>query len=460
MAELLARIWSLGVLRVELDVEPEIPQVHCSLVITRDGERVTVDDVRFTMSEFGAFGSAAKSRARELDVGVPQGLFDEVNRWCEGGRTELPILWLNLRKPYGQLGAVPWEKLEVGTEIPVLRLPDVLPDIAPPTGSIDVAICAGWPEDGYTSSSGTNTLRSVIEAIRDVGRPVRFHIFSNQGAHHAIGEDEPDVRVESYEPALLTHDRPRTQRTARSGPVNPWLMWMLSSLEARGFDFVHFIGHGYLSGDRGALALPGTPTDNTSIIQIEARQLLEFLPRVGAYGAAFTALEQNRSKTGLRLLADALGSRRAGPVLMTDASRNVVAETTTGYRLMLGDADIGEFPETESLLLYVQPEVLLTRETGDIASDTGLGFLFSEAATERSASLAHSETVDSFKRATTAEGTPGWASVISRFVEQKEADLASASRGAPEGAQEAYARGANDALSKISEIAKRHLESS
>ncbi len=111
-------------------------------------------------------------------------------------------------------------------------------------------------------------------------------------------------------------------------------------------------------------------------------------------------------------------------------------------------------------MLYVQPEVLLTSETGDIASDTGLGFLFSEAAPERPTSLTHSETVDSFKRATTAEGTPGWASVISRFVEQKEADLASASHGEPEGTQEAYVRGANDALSKISEIAKRHLESS
>lgn len=463
MAELLARIWSLGVLRVDLDVKPEAPEVHCSLVITRDGERVAVDEgIRFGLREFGSFGYKAESRARDLDVGVPQRLVDTVNHWCEGGRTELPILWVNLRKPYGPLGAVPWEKLEAGTAVPVLRLPDVLPDIEPPTGSIDVAICAGWPAEENTSPAVTDTMRRVIEAIRDVGRQVRFHVFldraSREGIADAIGG--PDVHMESDEWSPEWTDRHGTHQAARSEPTNPWLSWMTRSVVKRGFDFVHFIGHGYMSGDSGALALPRTPHDNESIIQVETRQLLDFLPRVGAYGVAFTALQRNRSTTGLRLLADSLGSRRAGPVLMTDASGEVISETNTGYRLMLGDAVPGELPKTESLMLYVQPEVLLTSDTEDIANDTGLGFLFSESAIEEPTYLTRSQTVESFKHAATAEDTPGWAAVISRLVEQKEADLANASRSAPEGAPDAYDRGASDALGKISEIAKRHLETS
>ena len=52
-------------------------------------------------------------------------------------------------------------------------------------------------------------------------------------------------------------------------------------------DFVHFVGHGYLSGDRGAIAVATSPTVNTDQQWsrfIGSVELNTFLSQVGAWG--------------------------------------------------------------------------------------------------------------------------------------------------------------------------------
>jgi hypothetical protein len=477
MAEALARRWSLGVLRVELDVERAVPEVVCGLQVSRGDKRVTVRERRVELRDFGAFDLEGRSRVRELEVGLPQDLIEDVATWVGEAQQQPrvgeaqqqhPILWVWLVKPYGPLGAVPWEQLWPTAGIPVLRLPDVLPDSRPPTSTIDVAICASGPRVKGPSPVA-QTVPQVMRSVSVIGHPVRFHVFADSGSHGMlIGEiDHLGIDVEVYdwnEDMATPPARSSREARRRPEPMNPWLSWMAQSVRKRSFDFVQFVSHGYLLGDEGTLALSRDPDDIDAVTHIGAAQLLDFLPKVGAYGVVFTSTEQNYSLSGLRILADSIGSRRAGPVMLHDvASRDpdeVSHEVSHGYRLMLGKEAVADAPEAGSLMMYVQPEVVLTHKEEKDAREGEYGISFAVPDEGESLDFTPPEDVEQFKRSAMGEDSPAWASAMSRFIEQKQAELRTYVSEAGATSDQPYVRGMTDAIDELTEIAKQHLDAS
>jgi hypothetical protein len=101
---------------------------------------------------------------------------------------------------------------------------------------------------------------------------------------------------------------------------------MRDAMQGRPLDFVHFVSHGYLSGDRGAIAVASTPilnTDRELSRFIGAVELTTFMSQVGAWGLALTGPPQNFCEAGLRELADAVALVRPGVNIAHDFARDV-----------------------------------------------------------------------------------------------------------------------------------------
>ena len=164
------------------------------------------------------------------------------------------------------------------------------------------------------------------------------------------GMATPDGQVTAYDPAMASSYEPprRTSRVGTSPRLSsPWLLWMRDALLGRPLDFVHFITHGYMSGDRGAIAVATAPTVNTDRRLsrfISAAEINTFMSQVGAWGLVLTGPPNNFSEAGLRELADAVALVRPGIAMTHDAGldlhgedfglclRTVLAQTSSAAR--------------------------------------------------------------------------------------------------------------------------------
>jgi len=238
---------------------------------------------------------------------------------------QLP-LWLHLVKPYGFLGAFDWEAAlvpELGR--PLLRLPDFLERARESRNALHVALVWSTP----VAESPLNppiVLRDMVTAIFAGSRRERttIHVFADDKYHDAlrgIFADEPRVEVHDPQEAQQHDVSRRTNGLPgldAAGVCSPWLKWLRDSMKGRSLDVVHFVCHGYVSGQQPALALAKSPLSNRD--RFDARyvgvgELAAFLTQVGAWSAVFSSPPDNDLGAGLRFLADSVAQARPGPVL-------------------------------------------------------------------------------------------------------------------------------------------------
>ena len=133
---------------------------------------------------------------------------------------------------------------------------------------------------------------------------------------------------------------------------------MREALRNRPVDVMHFVCHGYLTRDRGAMRLAQSPAERTDRYlagPVAAMELQTFLTQIGAWSTVFTAVVENYSDPGLRALGDDLAQSRPGP-LMTIWGTVDPELTTTGdaYRFLYSPQP--ELPPRHaSLFIYCQP---------------------------------------------------------------------------------------------------------
>jgi hypothetical protein len=111
----------------------------------------------------------------------------------------------------------------------------------------------------------------------------------------------------------------RSDRDDAGALSSPWMHWISESLSGQSVDVVHFLCHGYLSLDQGALALAESPLENRderSARFVGPRQLSAFLTQMGAWGLGLSSPRDNFSVQGLRLLADQIARQRCGAVFL------------------------------------------------------------------------------------------------------------------------------------------------
>jgi hypothetical protein len=138
----------------------------------------------------------------------------------------------------------------------------------------------------------------------------------------------------------------------------------------RGVDAVHFLAHGYLAAEQGALALAESPTENRDDAWarfIGSAELSAFLTRIGAWSVSFSVAPMNFSVLGLRLLTDQLARQRVGPVMLHDMTNGNADTLGRALRFIVGDGTAGDLrpvpTEEPPVVVYCHPSRVGTVES-------------------------------------------------------------------------------------------------
>ncbi|WP_114907548.1 hypothetical protein [Ornithinimicrobium murale] len=262
-----------------------------------------------------------------------------------GGSASPPdnALWLELPSPRGYLHLVPWEQLLAPLGRPVVRLPNYTVRPRAQSNTLEVALCAGWSVvSGQFDAAGT--LAGLARLWREAtGVPTTVHVFSDGWVFERL------TTLLADEEAVIAHDPARWEAGVPPGDAvgsthpaatadNAWLEWMGAALRGSALDVVHLVGHGYLSGGRGAVAMSVTPSrleeqpaegpwvgeddwagDATPVGEfVGAAKLAQFVSGQGAWTFIASGAPDNYSGAALREVADALAINSPGITIAHD----------------------------------------------------------------------------------------------------------------------------------------------
>lgn len=347
MAEKLKRTYGLTALEVMLDADRAQPHVAVALANWAGGQRTELLREHVRLAEFG---SASSTSDAPWSIAAPPNLIDRLAPpmfdLFEDGPPD--PLWLHLVKPYGYLGAVPWEQaLVAAIESAVVRLPDVLPQPKLVRPSPRVAICLnpGPP----SADGGAQLLQEVVTALDGaLGQPATVDVFTS-----------PDFALDPQTRAVRSHVIVHSSDPG----IHDWLAWMLDTLSMEVVDVVVFVCPSIRSGATGMLQFPSTPDGSTTMTTpANPPTLQRFLVKMGGHLAVFVDVGLG-DPAGLRLVADELGAHRAGPVVLAEGP-HVAESLEARFRFFLGD---GSFPAAdEHGFAYVQPAMI--EETRQVVS--------------------------------------------------------------------------------------------
>jgi hypothetical protein len=289
------------------------------------GRRTPREVARCTLRELGL--PEAMTGLRPIDdraLTVPAAVLDALQSAVPGlGPSPLPpdsALWLEFPSPRGYLYVMPWERLLTSLGRSLFRLPNHLVRPQAPGPTLEVAICASAPLAKVPFVPPQIIEALVAQYVNKTGRDVTVNVFTDDNWYEQVRHALLHLgdRAVVHAPAGAgIYERPaRSARVGASAQLsNPWLLWMRDATGGKPLDVVHFVSHGYLSGDRGAIAVASSPTVNTDREWsrfIGSVEVNTFLSQVGAWGLALTGPYSNFSESGLRELADSIALGRPG----------------------------------------------------------------------------------------------------------------------------------------------------
>jgi hypothetical protein len=442
VAEALIRTYSLPVLRIRLDELAVPPVAIFELILAAKGKEWPRDQRACPLADLG-FGDVP---APTVPQWVADWLGKEVEPSLFAESESSRVLWLHLAKPYGLLGAVPWERhIQPAVDVPVLRLPDVLPDIEQESPTFDIALCVLASDEDQAELA-----RDVADAmLRGVGQRLRLHVFCDARAHEQLypklRNRLPGRPVEFYrfEPEVA---KPRPM----SGPPqNPWLTWIRRTMQHRGLEAVHFLAHGAALGTEGAMLLPSLPIKASAPQLVQAGELRTFLTQVGALNVGFTALPDNPSPFGLLRLVDELGALRAGPVALHDTATDPHLTALKETYSLLAAQGPAEPPAHPSLVLFAQP-----RQIAGVTAE--------QPRVKRVSPVDIGHAIRAVQDRFVSDDTPQWVAAAARYIEAHEAELTRFREGLESqpatAAQIAHFDGVATALSRIRAVVDKYSE--
>jgi hypothetical protein len=352
-----------------------------------------------------------------------------------------PAVWLQLASPIGYLAALPWERMlrPVFPDRPILRIPDftLVPELG--DGPVDVVLCVSEPGT-EPQSAASLLLDQLIPPLTFRQLNTTIHVFADQPTYrmHCDQRGTADWLVlhDPQRAGELSDDRPQGRERS---VTDPWLVWLLREMQGSTVEAVHFLAHGYLTGDQPAIAMSESPTAHDERLWarfISPGQLSECLTQLGAWSVGFSSPPGNFSPLGLREFADSVARLRPGPVLYHDANRSQVIDPVAYSRESLGWVYWRLFNHTELDLepgsfIYVHPRMV--------------GIDGEPAYAER------------LVEQTLRPGTRGrvlqpWATTTRRFLEQSTAQLFPDQDRLTSSEQEAVGEGVRSALAFVSEV--------
>lgn len=431
----------LQILNIGLDISStEAGEVVCSL--KAQGESALPGDAwRVSSPEVGLprFLDRQVERSEGYAFQMPGWVVEEVRHHLAPGHP----LWLRLERPAGYLAAVPWERIfQPALGVPILRLPEVeaaLPRETP--GVLDVLLCASAPV-AKEHIDVVDFLTGMADRIlAEVPRRLNLHVFVDQGFYDFLRDrwgDRPGILYDPQTAASYSVPEASERVSEPQGRLqSPWLLWMRDSLQGRSMDVAHFLCHGSLSSERGALCFAESPLQNTDRRMsrfVGSGEIATFLTQIGVWSAAFSSPPRNYSEIGLRLFADTLAQVRPGPVLHHDLPRDTgCAALGEAYRFLYGPPP-GEPPASPALALLCQPSRVERPEHPGLGGFLGgliggvrrRGFSPSpRSSAMESTAVLESVSSDPLTRVfAAAENVPSWIAATTRYVEQQTVHLA------------------------------------
>jgi hypothetical protein len=350
-------------------------------------------------------------------------------------------LWLELVPPRGLLPLVPWERLLVPRlNVPVLRLPRLRLRPVIPRETLDAVVCFSAPPASLLPRADLVD-RLIHHIPQDFSRRTTFHLFGDQPALPLLKQIQTNYgdkyQVHLYDPTEAPPSGPPPAQGTDQPVDSPWLLWIEHALAGRSVDLVHFVCHGYLTREQGALALTESPwqgPDEGTARMVFTGQLSAFLNQVGAW-AVFLSSPARPTSAGLRMLQEELAQLRPGPILFhdtTDPQAGPAIEAV--YRFLFGTGP-QPVPHTPAASLCCHP----FRGQDQQAPDAWGNELLDRYTL--SAQLG--------EELRGPDNTPAWLAGAQRRLEQSAANLLTENN-------EAVERGRQEALRFVADVMARH----
>ncbi|MFH8251041.1 hypothetical protein ACH3VR_11790 [Microbacterium sp. B2969] len=443
MADLLQREYNLPVIRVTTTQKHAGALVTVAAVLNRYGEQIVVRSVDVPLTRFG-LGRASTRRLQ-----VPPEVIDLLAPRDAARGRDWPQAdpqweaWLHLVKPYGLLGAIPWER-DLTTRLgrPIARLPDVLPSPQPPHDRFLVGVLADAP------GVGAKAIMKLADAlVRGVGRRLKVLVVVTSEGRRRL-EDELAASGVDHELRIIRRGR-------SSASV---LDLAADALAGQALDGVHFIMRATTLNTHGALV--SHKIERSPLMPFG--DVASFLTRLGAPLASFSRPPGLWDDFGLRLLVDSLGSNRAGPVLLHDPAAEPGGESLSKVYEILSGAVDGRLVPSPAQTVFIQPAAL---EPDDFSAKlvTQNTWVGAEGSVLPAAEPPVLRAVLDPAPVGVDAVTPQWWAAAQRFLEQRNTDLtrfqtSSSMRGLTD-VEEARFSGAKRGLADASAILEDFLRS-
>ena len=400
MADYLQREFNLPVIRIATTQRKSGALVSVTAVLNRNGQRTEVGSVEVPLARFGYRSRGVSELAVPREViemlaggGDGHGTWPRANSEWEA--------WLHLVKPYGTLGAVPWERdLAPALGRPIARLPDVLSVSRAPQERFHVAILAAAPR------VGPMTIAHIAETlVSGVGHSIMLTVACARKDRQGISSALAKTGLE-HEVVTLAEGRSAGSVLDRAA----------EALAGRPVDAVHFIMRAVPVGNQGVLV----PDKTSGLSALTTSDVSMFLTKMGAAVAAFTRPPGRWSDFGLRLMVDELGSTRAGPVLLHDPRVDREGVALAGAYAVLAAPATDRLRPSPGLTIFLQPAMLETDpySAQRVTDNTWLGDDGVASTPPRSSVLRSSNA--------TAEpaSPPQWVAAAQQFFDQQQTELA------------------------------------
>lgn len=441
----------LPTLRILLDPERTTSAVVFQMVRGRD---TPYEVVRCKLEDLGLPENLTGADSlHDSRLAVPPRVLDTLTRAASdlGPSPMEPesALWLEFPSPRGFLYVVPWERLLAPVGRCMFRLPNHLVRPQAPGAALEVAICASAP----LAKAGFEPAPIMVDLATDylerTGHDAKVHMFTDatwlDDLRHLISA-QPGMadHVIVHDPAesedLST--APRTSSVSVNAEVaNPWLKWIMQSMHGRRLDVVHFVSHGYLSGDLGAIALARRPTRNDDREMarfVGSIEMTTFMSQVGAWGLMLSGPPHNYCEAALRQLADAVAMVVPGVALTHDLTLDPTSEQLgMALQTMFDPGSPLDHP-LSAMTCWVHPRFVETAD--DYPQELHLNADGSSAFIP-----------DSTREALSAADTESWVASASRYLEMQQV------KWIPDAVGETPDPAAVAALRNVAALVERHV---
>jgi hypothetical protein len=412
MAEMLKTRYGLLALKVALDAVRGEPTVEFTVERHRLGEAMEPFSVQRPLDGLGVPEELVNGPTPPFDL--PADLVEQLLEALQHADPDEP-LWLHLVKPYGHLGALPWERVLLeATGRPVVRLPDFLESPREDKSMLEAAIICDldFDQDPAMGPAFCAVLSAWLAAS---GRErVRVHVFASNGlpCTEAWAADE---RVVLHPPGLLEGCEAPFQ--------DPWSYWIGQGLDGRALDAIHLICRADVSNGRSTVALsrPYGRDDHSPITFVSPSELASGLAQTGAWCLVATGPPDGSCDAALRHFVDSVAQARPGPALFHRFEKAAIErELCPAFATLFSDWP-GEPAPLRDAFLYCQPDLVMRNLEAMPPSAT--------APVDHNADLFASGPASAGPEADDAGSIPNWVAAAQRFAETAALDACRVASG-------------------------------